>query len=74
MTRGHAGSIFLMGLLCVPIFIAGLLCFGVGVIPTIIWISSGFAAMYFAVSQGEASQAAAPPAPAPDAADSRASG
>lgn len=74
MTRGHAGSIFLMGLLCVPIFIAGLLCFGVGVIPAIIWIRSGFAAMYFAVSQSEASQAAAPSAPAADAADSRASG
>jgi uncharacterized membrane protein len=68
MTRGHAGSIFLMGLLCVPIFIAGLICFGVGVVPAIIWMSCAFAAMYFAVSQGEASQAATPPAPAADAA------
>jgi uncharacterized membrane protein len=68
MTRGHAGSIFLMGLLCVPIFVAGLVCFGVGVVPAIIWISSGFAAMYFAVSQSEASPAAAPPPPAADAA------
>jgi uncharacterized membrane protein len=68
MTRGHAGSIFLMGLLCVPIFIAGLICFGVGVVPAIIWITSAFAAMYFAVSQGEASQAAAPSPPGADAA------
>lgn len=59
MTRGYAGSIFLMGLLCVPIIIAGLLCFGVGVIPALIWIRSGFAAMYLAVSQGEASRAEA---------------
>jgi len=73
MTRGHAGSIFLMGLLCVPIFVAGLICFGVGVVPAIIWISCGFAAMYFAVSQGEASQAAAPPPLAADAASSPAS-
>lgn len=61
MTRGHAGEIFLMGLLCVPIIVVGLVCFGVGVIPALIWISSGFAAMYFAVSQGEAPQAAAAP-------------
>jgi len=59
MTRGHAGSIFFMGLLCVPIISAGLLCFGVGVIPALIWIRSGFAAMYLAVSQGEASRAGA---------------
>ncbi len=56
--------IFLMGLLCVPIAIVGLVCFGVGIIPAIIWISAGFAAMYFAVSEGEASRAGAPPAPA----------
>jgi hypothetical protein len=65
MTRGCAGSIFFMGLLAVPIITAGLLCFGVGVIPALIWIRSGFAAMYLAVSQGEASQAGAAPAADP---------
>jgi uncharacterized membrane protein len=52
MTRGHGGSILLMGILCFPIVLAGLVCFGVGVIPAFIWIRSGFAAIYFAVSQG----------------------
>lgn len=65
MTRGCAGSIFIMGLLGVPILMAGLLCFGVGVIPAVIWIRSGFAAMYLAVSQGEAIRAGAAPAAAP---------
>jgi uncharacterized membrane protein len=63
MTRGHGGEIFLMGILCFPIFVVGLVCLGVGVIPALIWIRSGFAAMYFAVSQGEAEQAAAPSTP-----------
>ncbi len=64
LTQGHGGEIFVMGLLCFPILVVGLVCLGVGVIPALIWIRSGFAAMYFAVSQGEAERAAvaAPPA------------
>jgi uncharacterized membrane protein len=53
MTKGHAGKIFLMGLLAVPIAIAGLICFGVGIIPAIMWIRSAFASMYYAVSKPE---------------------
>ena len=49
MTRGHGWKIFGMGLLVIPIIIAGLLCFIVGIIFAIIWLSAAFAAMYHAV-------------------------
>lgn len=53
MTTGHAWNIFLIGLLAIPIVIAGLICFGVGVIPAVMWIRSAFASMYFAASKLE---------------------
>jgi uncharacterized membrane protein len=59
MTRGHANSIFLMGLLALGIIIAGSICFGVGVIPAYMWVRSAFASMYFAVSELEKSRSAA---------------
>ena len=56
MTSGHAWKVFLIGLLAVPISIAGLICFGVGIILSIMWISMAFASLYYAVSlSGEAS-------------------
>ena len=58
MTRGHSGFIFATGLLAFPILIAGALCFGVGIIPAVIWIRSAFASMYFAVSQGVTARSA----------------
>ncbi len=51
MTRGHATSIFFMGLLAIGLVIAGLICFVVGVIPAVIWIRCAFASMYYAVSK-----------------------
>ena len=54
MTRGHAGRIFLLGLLAIPIFIAGFICCIVGVILSVIWVELAFASMYHAVSRGEA--------------------
>jgi uncharacterized membrane protein len=57
MTKGHSGKIFLMGLLAIPIVIAGLLCFGIGVIPAIMWIRCAFASMYYAVSEAEEEKA-----------------
>jgi len=62
LTRGHAWNIFLMGLLAVLIAIAGLICFGVGIIPAAMWIRSSFASMYYAVTgkQEEAPASAAP--------------
>ncbi len=56
MTSGHAWKVFLIGLLAVPISIAGLICFGVGIILSIMWIKMAFASLYYAVSlSGEAS-------------------
>jgi len=51
MTRGHATSIFFMGLLAIGVAIAGLICFGVGIIPAVMWIRCAFASMYYAVSK-----------------------
>ncbi len=49
MTNGHAWKVFLIGLLAIPINIAGLICLGVGVIVTGMWTSLAFASLYHAV-------------------------
>ncbi|MFC2032557.1 hypothetical protein ACFLUS_04245 [Chloroflexota bacterium] len=54
MTGGHAWKVFLIGLLAIPIFIAGLICLGVGVIISIMWITLTFASLYHAVAMSEA--------------------
>jgi hypothetical protein len=50
MTNGHVWTLILMGLMSIPIFIMGLLCFGVGVIVSIMWTKLAFASLYYAVS------------------------
>ncbi len=55
MTRGHAGTVFLMALLAIPIALLGLICLGVGIIPAGMWIQTAFASLYHAVSQQEQS-------------------
>jgi uncharacterized membrane protein len=56
MTGGHAWKVFFIGLLAIPICIAGLLCFIVGIIVSIMWVSLAFASLYHAVSSsGKAS-------------------
>ena len=60
MTRGYGWKIFGMGILMIPIFIAGLLCFIVGVFFAIIWIKAAFASMYHAVDLEEKKQLYAP--------------
>ena len=50
MTNGHAWQVFFIGLLAIPIGIAGLICFGVGIIIAMIWVSLAFASLYHAVS------------------------
>jgi uncharacterized membrane protein len=50
MTRGHAWKVFLIGLLGIPIMIAGLIVFGIGAIISVMWISTAFASLYHAVS------------------------
>ena len=53
MTTGHALTIFLMGFLAIFIFIAGVACLIVGIIPAVIWIQLAFASLYHTVSTSE---------------------
>jgi len=50
MTGGHALEIFLIGLLAIPIGIAGFMLLGVGLIVSTMWIGLAFASMYYAVA------------------------
>ncbi len=50
MTRGHANKVFLIGMLSIPIALAGLICLFVGIIISIMWIEMAFASLYHAVS------------------------
>ena len=49
ITDGYALDVFLIGLLGIPIVIAGLICLGVGVIVSIMWINLALASLYHAV-------------------------
>ena len=46
MTRGYALDVFLIGLLAIPIFIAGLIAFGLGAVISVMWIRLAFASLY----------------------------
>ncbi|MFC1864391.1 DUF975 family protein [Chloroflexota bacterium] len=50
MTNGHAWKIFLIGLLAIPISIAGFICLGVGIIVAVMWVSLAVASFYHTVS------------------------
>jgi len=50
MTGGHAWKVFFIGVLAVLLAIAGLICFGVGIIFAIMWIRLAFASLYNAVA------------------------
>jgi uncharacterized membrane protein len=45
MTNGHGWKVFLIGLLAIPIFIAGIICLGVGVIISMMWFSMAMASL-----------------------------
>ena len=49
MTKGHGWRIFGMGLLAIPVFIAGLICFIVGAFVAVMWISAAFTSLYHAI-------------------------
>lgn len=53
MTRGHGWKIFGMGLLAILIVIAGLICFIVGIFFALIWVSTAFASLYYAIDLEE---------------------
>ncbi len=46
MTRGHAWTVFYVGLLSIPVVLVGLLCFIVGVIPAGMWVALAYASLY----------------------------
>jgi hypothetical protein len=48
-SRGRAWKVFLLGLLAILIFIAGLIVFGVGVIISYMWTMASFASLYHAI-------------------------
>ena len=50
MTNGHAWTVFLILLLAIPIAIAGLILFGVGIILSVMWIRLALASLYHSVS------------------------
>lgn len=50
MTSGYSWKVFLIGLVAVPLAIAGLICFGVGIIFAIMWISLTLASLHHAVT------------------------
>lgn len=58
MTRGYAGDIFLIGLIAVPLAIAGMILLVVGLIPVVMWVRCAFASMYYAVCKIEEEKAA----------------
>ncbi len=53
MTRGYSWKIFGIGILAIPIFILGLLMVFVGAIFSAMWITTAFAAIYYAVELKE---------------------
>lgn len=50
MTNGYAWKVFFIGLLAIPISIAGFICFGVGIIVAVMWIRLALASLYHSVS------------------------
>jgi uncharacterized membrane protein len=51
MTGGHALEIFLIGLLAIPIGLAGIILLGVGLIVSTMWTGLAFASFYYAVAE-----------------------
>ena len=53
MTKGHAGTVFVMGLLAIPAFIAGAIALVVGIFVAFLWVAAAFAVLYHSVSVRE---------------------
>lgn len=67
MTSGHAWQVFFIGLLAIPAIIAGLICFLIGVVISIMWVNMAIASLYYAVDAARSPQpqpvVESPPAP-----------
>jgi uncharacterized membrane protein len=53
MTKGYGWKVFLIGLLGIPIAIAGAICLGVGIIIAGMWIMMALASLYHSVSTSD---------------------
>ena len=62
LTRGHALTIFLLGLTSIFLFFFGLVLLLVGVVPATIWIKASFASLYLAICGQPSVEADAEPA------------
>jgi hypothetical protein len=61
-SHGRAWKVFLTGLMSIPILIAGLICLGVGVIISFMWIMAALASLYHSVSLSRVPQSTESPA------------
>jgi uncharacterized membrane protein len=61
MTNGYGWQIFLIGLLAIPVFVAGLICLGIGVVISFMLVFMALASLYYAVD----SRTATPGPPLP---------
>jgi len=53
MTSGHGWTVFLIGLLGIPIVLLGLFCLILGVVISLMWITLAYASLYHAVESAE---------------------
>lgn len=60
MTRGYAGTIFLMGIMAFFVILLGVICLIIGVIPASILVSLAFATIYWMVSSRLKNKTSAP--------------
>lgn len=59
-TRGHAATIFGVWLLAIPVAFLGLLAFGIGMVPALIWVHLAFAIVFDEVTDADADLGAEP--------------
>ncbi len=52
-TEGHAATVFGVWLLAIPLGLAGLLAFGIGIVPAIMWAHLAFATVYDEITESE---------------------
>lgn len=62
MTHGHGMTIFLMGLLAIPIVLLGLLALMIGIFVAMVWIYAASTVLYLTIHQSQDSQPLEEPA------------
>ncbi len=51
ITRGYAWTVFRIWLLALPIYLLGIIVFGVGVLVSMIWVTLSYSALYYRVAE-----------------------